>query len=92
MYCNVSTVSRSVSISAFASSNIDFCHSQDIGPLITGKLLDILAKAGLDVSKATSKNVVHKRAEETKELIKKKIDEKFVKPKHMPESNSRNFG
>ena len=58
----VSTVSRSVSISAFASSNIDFCHLQDIRPLIAGKLLDIFTKAGLDVSKATSKNVVHKRA------------------------------
>ena len=36
------------------------------------------------------KKLVHKRAEATRELIGKKITEKIVKPKPVPDVNSRN--
>ena len=52
---------------------------------------DTATKTGLDAAKtASKKKLVHKRAEATRELIGKKIAEKIVKPKPVPDVNSRN--
>ena len=53
------------------------------------KWLVATAKTVLDAVKTSAENLVHKRAKEARELIKK-IYEKFVKPKPFPEENSRN--
>ena len=53
-------------------------------------LLDTATKTGLGAEKTASKKVVHKTAEATGKLIGKKIAEKIVKPKHVPDENSRN--
>ena len=45
------------------------------------KLLETATKTGLDVLKTTSKKVVHKTAEATRELIENKISDKIRKPK-----------
>ena len=58
--------------------------------LLGEKLFDTSTKAGPDVSRTTPKNVVHKTAEKTGELIGNKVNENFVKQKHVPEVNSRN--
>ena len=47
------------------------------------------SKAGLDVLKVASKNVVHKAAKATGEIIGNKIGNKNVKPKVSPALNSR---
>ena len=47
--------------------------------------MDIAAKSGLH-----GKNVIHKTAEVTGELVENKITEKNVKPKPMSVSNSKN--
>ena len=53
------------------------------------ELLDTTTKTGLDAVKTASKKVVHKIAEETEKFIGNKITEKVVKPKSVPEGNSR---
>ena len=52
-------------------------------------LLDAATKAGVNVAETAAKKVVHKIAEATGEYIGIKITGKFVKPKPIPESNSR---
>ena len=54
------------------------------------KLLDTATKTGLDATKTAFKKVVHKTAEATGVLIGNKIAEKIVKPKPVPDLNSRN--
>ena len=53
-------------------------------------MLNTTTKTGLDVHKTSSKKVIHKTAEATRELIGNKIAEKIVKPKPVPDENSRN--
>ena len=53
------------------------------------ELLDTTTKTGLDAVKTASKKVVHKIAEETEKFVGNKITEKVVKPKSVPEGNSR---
>ena len=52
--------------------------------------MDTATKTGLDDAKTASRKVIHKTAEATEELIENKIAEKIVKPKPLPEANSRN--
>ena len=52
-------------------------------------LLDPAKKKGLDAAKTASKIVVHKTAEATRELIGDKITKEIVKPKPVPDENSR---
>ena len=54
------------------------------------KLFDASIKIGLDSAKAASKNLIHKTSEASGELIGNKIDEKILKPKPVPNMNSRN--
>ena len=54
------------------------------------QLLDTATKTGLDFLKTSSKKVAHKSAEETDEFIENKISDKIVKPKPVPDENSRN--
>ena len=56
------------------------------------KILNTDTKAGLDAVRAASKKVAHKTAEATGELIRKRIAEKFVKAKPVPDENLRNVG
>ena len=51
--------------------------------------MDPAKKTGLDAAKAASKIVVHKTAEATRELIGDKIAKEIVKPKPVPDENSR---
>ena len=53
--------------------------------------MDTASKTGLDAAKTAFKKIVHKTAEATEELTRKKIAETTVKPKPMPDVNSRNF-
>ena len=53
------------------------------------KLLDTATKTGLDVAK-TALKIVHDSTDATGELIGTKIPDKIVKPKPVPEVNSRN--
>ena len=67
-----------------------FCQSRQIYPAsLQKKLIETATKTGLDAAKSTSKKVVHKIADATGELIGKEIAEKVMKPKHVPEFNSR---
>ena len=52
--------------------------------------MDTATKTGLDALKTASTKFVHKAAEATVQLIRNKIAEKFVKPKHGSNENSRN--
>ena len=52
---------------------------------------DTATKTGLDAAKTASKKVVHKRVGATGEMVGNKTSEKIVKPKLVPEANSRNF-
>ena len=64
---------------------MDFCHKHEISSVnVEKKILDT-AKC-----KASSKKVVHKAAEATGKLIRNKIANKVVKPKPVPNENSRN--
>ena len=54
------------------------------------QLLDAATKTGLDALKTVSKKVAHKGAEATEEFIANKIADKLLKPKAMPDVNSRN--
>ena len=54
------------------------------------KLFDVSIKIGLDATKAASKNLIHKTSEASGELIGNKMDEKILKPKPVPNMNSRN--
>ena len=54
------------------------------------KLSDTATKTAIDAAKTASKEVVHKTAEATSELTRNKIAEKKVKPKPVPDINSRN--
>ena len=47
-------------------------------------------KTTLDSLKPAVKKVAHKAAEPTEEFIGNKIADKFVKPKPVPDENSRN--
>ena len=53
------------------------------------KLLGTAIETGLDALKTTTKKVAHKAAEATGELIGNKFVNKLVKPKPVPEENSR---
>ena len=52
--------------------------------------MDAAIKTGIDGAKSTSKKVVHKTAEATRELIGNKVPEKILKPKPVLIVNSRN--
>ena len=54
------------------------------------QLLDKATKTRLDASKTTSKNVIHKAAEAKREFLGNKFSNKIVKPKLMPDENSKN--
>ena len=54
------------------------------------KLLDTTMKTGLDAAKTAAKKVVHKTVGAAGEFIGNKIAEKVMKPKPMPDENSRN--
>ena len=45
---------------------------------------------GVDAIKTTSEKVVHKAAEPTGKIIRNKIADKIVKPKHAIDKNPRN--
>ena len=47
-------------------------------------------KTGLDAAKTAAKKVVHKTVGAAGEFIGNKIAEKVMKPKPMPDENSRN--
>ena len=53
-------------------------------------LLHTATKTGLDALKTATKKVAHKAAEATGEFIGNKIANKIVKPKTIPDENSRN--
>ena len=53
--------------------------------------MDTPTKTGLDALKTVSKRVVHKAAESAGDFIGNKIVNKIVKPKPVPDANSRNF-
>ena len=52
--------------------------------------MDAATKTGLDASKTDTKKVTHQVAEVIGEVIGKKIADKIVKPKPVPDKNSRN--
>ena len=52
--------------------------------------MDDATRTGLDATELAPQKVVHKAAEATGEFIENKIAEKIVKPKPMPEVNSKN--
>ena len=54
------------------------------------QLLNAATKTGLDALNTVTKKVAHKVAEATGEFIENKIVNKTVKPKHVPDENSRN--
>ena len=54
------------------------------------KLLVTATKTAIDATKTAFKKVVHKTVEATGELTGNKIAEKKVKPKPVPDNNSRN--
>ena len=69
----------------------DFCHLQEINQRnVEKKLSDTAKKTAIDATKTASKKVVHKTAEATGELTGNKIAEKKVKPKPVPDNNSKN--
>ena len=68
-----------------------FCKMETMETSKHGKILNTARKTGLNEAKTASQKVVYKTAETTGELIGNKIGEKFVKPKHVPDMNSRNF-
>ena len=68
-----------------------FCKMETMETSKHGKILNTARKTGLNEAKTTSQKVVYKTAEATGELIGNKIGEKFVKPKPLPDMNSRNF-
>ena len=53
--------------------------------------MDAATKPGLDPIKTASKKVAHKTTGTTGEFIGKKITDKAVKPKPVPETNLRNI-
>ena len=53
-------------------------------------LLHTATKTGLDALKTATKKVAHKAAKATGEFIGNKIANKIVKPKTIPDENSRN--
>ena len=55
------------------------------------KLLDTATNTGTDALKTASRKVVHKTAEGTSEFTGNKIANKIVKPKPVPDENSRNI-
>ena len=63
---------------------VDFSYSQEIC------LLDTCSTYWTQCTIAAFKKVVHKTVEATIGLIGNKIAEKIVKPKAVPETNSRN--
>ena len=56
------------------------------------QLLDTATETGIDALKTATKKVTHKAAEAAPELIAKKIADKIVKPKPVPNMNLRNVG
>ena len=52
--------------------------------------MDTAAKTGIDAPKTATKKVAHIAAEATCEFIGNKIADKIVKPKPVPDENSRN--
>ena len=53
--------------------------------------MDAAIKTGVDAVKTVFKEVVHKTAKATGDLIGNKIDEKSVKPKPVIDENSKNI-
>ena len=53
------------------------------------QLLDAATKTGLNAFKAVTKKVACKAVKATGEFLGNKIDDKIVKPKPMPDENSR---
>ena len=71
---------------------MDFCHSEEIyADICRQKLLSAATKTALDALKTSFKKLVHKAAEATGEFLRKKITDKIVKPKLVPDENSRNI-
>ena len=93
--CSPSLAMRRYSVQSKARKQVNgywFLSSARNLPNKHGKqLLDIDAKAGLDLIKSASKIVVHKAAEKTGEFIGNKIAEKIVKPKSVSDENLRNI-
>ena len=52
--------------------------------------MDAATKTGLDASKTAVKTEAHQAAEATGEFIRKRIADKIVKTKPVPDENSRN--
>ena len=53
------------------------------------QLLDTAIKAGLDAAKTVSKKLIHNAAEVTGEFIGNNLADKVVKPKPVPDINSK---
>ena len=52
--------------------------------------MDAVTKTGLDALKTMTKKVAHKAAEAAREFIGNKIASEIVKPRPVPDMNSRN--
>ena len=70
----------------------DFCIHEKSTRQMWKKIIGYCCKmqTAIDATKAAFKKVVHKTAEATGELTGNKIAEKKVKPKPVPDNNSRN--
>ena len=73
------------------SKDMDLPFARNTSDKYEKKLLDTATKARIeDASKTAFKKVVHKTVKATEELIRNEITENILKPKPIPDVNSRN--